>query len=116
MKIRKNGKTITLSESDMRRITKIVMREQIMGDDCLKKLIAEVKEIPPICNAADAEMLCYTALLEKNSEAAKNYADCLGLDVTKTIEDIFKGGNSGCIPKVGSKGEVTLPTGCFPKL
>ena len=116
MKIKKNGKVISLTESDLLRITKIVMREQRMGDDCLKNLIAEVKEIPSICNAADAEMLCYTALLEKNSEAAKKYADCLGLDVTKTIENIFKGGNSGCYPKVGSKGEVTLPTGCFPKL
>jgi hypothetical protein len=116
MKIRKNGKTITLSESDMRRITKIVMKEQMENDDCLKNLQSKVKDLPPSCLASDTQMLCYTELLQKNTSAAKEFAECVGLDITKTIEDIFKGGNSGCIPNVGKSGEIIIPGGCFPKL
>jgi hypothetical protein len=74
MKIRKNGKTITLSESDMRRITKIVMKEQMENDDCLKNLQSKVKDLPPSCLASDTQMLCYTELLQKNTSAAKEFA------------------------------------------
>jgi len=55
MKIRKNGKTITLSESDMRIIVKKLLRESVDPEtavlDCIKEntTLTDLTEIPEAC-------------------------------------------------------------------
>ena len=63
MKIRKNGKVITLSESDLRRIVKRVINEGSDKpiEDCFKK--SSIK-MPAACKLADGQSECLKKLGE----------------------------------------------------
>jgi hypothetical protein len=83
MKIKKNGKVITLSESDLRRIVKRVINE---GSDnpfeaCFKNSMLKV---PAACLAADTQSECF----EKLGEMIKDLNT--GGEVAKIISCIKK--------------------------
>jgi len=63
MKIRKNGKVITLSESDLRRIVKRVINEG--SDDSVEACFKNSNIKMPIeCNLADGQSECFKKLSE----------------------------------------------------
>jgi hypothetical protein len=61
MKIKKNGKTITLSESDMKRIVKKLLRESVDNKtvviECIKEntTLKDLADLPESCVAMIAE-------------------------------------------------------------
>ena len=67
MRIRKNGKVIRLTESDLRRITKKVLREQSSGSD--KKQITDFNEIKN--------------MIDKNFNLTRTYINTIPKEIIK---------------------------------
>lgn len=86
MKIRKNGKTINLSESDMKRIVKKLLSEQVAKENiviaCIKEntTLKDIKELPEAC----ITMVTSDDLVEKATAAV----NC-GLSMDKAKVDLI---------------------------
>lgn len=83
MRIKKNGKTITLSESDMKRIVKKLLRESVDPEMVVIECIKENTSLTDLANLPES---CVTMIVEKDVMKSLECATSIDAKTLKIIQ------------------------------